>query len=81
VKKLQSMAVVVSCLALALLICGANAAFAQEVTGTIAGTVTDESGAAVARRQCHCQIRRTRKHLSGHVQRNRSLPNFAAPPG
>jgi hypothetical protein len=47
-KKLYSMAVVVSCLALVLLICGANAVFAQEVTGTIAGTVTDQSGAAVA---------------------------------
>ena len=42
------MAVVVSCLALVLLIYGANTAFAQEVTGTIAGTVTDQSGAAVA---------------------------------
>ena len=42
------MAVVVSCFALVLLICRANPAFAQEVTGTIAGTVTDQSGAAVA---------------------------------
>jgi protocatechuate 3,4-dioxygenase beta subunit len=42
------MAVIVFCLALVLLICGANPAFAQEVTGTIAGTVIDQSGAAVA---------------------------------
>ena len=47
-KKLQSMAVAVFCLTLVLLICGADAAFAQEVTATIAGTVTDQSGAAVA---------------------------------
>ena len=47
-RKLQSMAVIVFGLALVLLICGANTAFAQEVTGTIAGTVIDQSGAAVA---------------------------------
>jgi Carboxypeptidase regulatory-like domain len=47
-KKLQSMALVVFCLTLVLLIWGANAAFAQEVTATIAGTVTDQSGAAIA---------------------------------
>jgi hypothetical protein len=47
-KKLQSVLVAVFCLTLVLLICGANAAFAQEVTATIAGTVTDQSGAAVA---------------------------------
>ena len=47
-KKLHSLAAIVFCLALVLLICGANAAFAQEVTGTIAGTVTDQSAAAVA---------------------------------
>ncbi len=46
-KKLHSMAVIVFCLALALLICGANAAFAQEVTATITGTVTDPNGAAI----------------------------------
>ena len=44
---MHSAAVVVFCLALALLICGANAAFAQEVTATITGTVSDPSGAAV----------------------------------
>ncbi|HEY1472361.1 MAG TPA: carboxypeptidase-like regulatory domain-containing protein [Candidatus Acidoferrum sp.] len=47
-KKLQSMAVAVCCLSLVLLICGANAAFAQEVTATITGTITDQSGAAIA---------------------------------
>ena len=47
-KKLQSKAVAVFCLTLVLLICGASATFAQEVTATIAGTVTDQSGAAVA---------------------------------
>ena len=46
-KKFHSMAVVVFCLALALLVCRVNAAFAQEVTATITGTVTDPSGAAV----------------------------------
>ena len=43
-KKLQSMALAIFCLTLVLLICGANAAFAQEVTATIAGTITDQSG-------------------------------------
>ena len=47
-KKLQSVVVAVFCLTLVLLICGANAAFAQEVTATITGTVTDQSGAAIA---------------------------------
>ena len=47
-KKLQSLLVAVFCLSLVLLMCGANAAFAQEVTATIAGTVTDQSGAAIA---------------------------------
>jgi hypothetical protein len=47
-KKLQSVALAVFCLALVLLICGANTAFAQEVTASITGTVTDQSGAAVA---------------------------------
>jgi hypothetical protein len=47
-KKLQSVVVAVFCLTLVLLICGANAAFAQEVTATIAGTVTDQSGASIA---------------------------------
>jgi len=45
--KLQSVAVALCCLTLVVLICGANVTFAQEVTATIAGTVTDQSGAAV----------------------------------
>jgi hypothetical protein len=45
---LQSLVVAVFCLSLVLLICGANAAFAQEVTATVTGTITDPSGAAVA---------------------------------
>jgi hypothetical protein len=47
-KKLQSLVVAVFCLSLVLLICGANAAFAQEVTATVTGTITDQSGAAIA---------------------------------
>jgi len=47
-KKLQFVVVAVFCVTLVLLICGANAAFAQEVTATITGTITDPSGAAIA---------------------------------
>jgi hypothetical protein len=47
-KKLQSVALALGCLALVVLLCGANAAFAQDVTATITGTVTDPSGAAIA---------------------------------
>src|SRR5215472_14370681 len=47
-KKVQSLAWALCCLALVVLLCGANATFAQEVTATISGTVTDPSGAAVA---------------------------------
>jgi hypothetical protein len=47
-KKLQSVMVAVFCLTLVLLICGANATFAQEVTASITGTITDQSGAAIA---------------------------------
>ncbi|MGB7848860.1 MAG: carboxypeptidase regulatory-like domain-containing protein, partial [Candidatus Acidiferrum sp.] len=46
-KKLQSVALALGCLALVFLFCGANAVFAQEVTATITGTVTDPSGAAI----------------------------------
>ena len=46
-KKLQSV-VAVFCITLVLLICGANATFAQEVTATITGTISDQSGAAIA---------------------------------
>jgi hypothetical protein len=46
-KKLQSVALALCCLALVVVLLGANAAVAQEVTAAIAGTVTDPSGAAV----------------------------------
>ena len=46
-KKLQSAALALCCLTLVALLCGASATFAQEVTATISGTVTDPSGAAV----------------------------------
>jgi len=46
-KKLQSVALALCCLALVALMWGANATFAQDVTATITGTVTDPSGAAV----------------------------------
>jgi hypothetical protein len=45
--KLQSVALALCGLSLVVMICGANAAFAQEVTATITGTVTDASAAAV----------------------------------
>jgi hypothetical protein len=47
-KKWQSVALALCCLTLALLIGGANVVSAQEVTATISGTVTDQSGAAIA---------------------------------
>jgi hypothetical protein len=47
-KKLQFVALALCCFTLVLLICGANAAFAQEVTASITGSVTDPSGAAIA---------------------------------
>ena len=47
-KKLQSVALALCCLALVILLFGAHATFAQTVTATITGTVTDPSGAAVA---------------------------------
>jgi hypothetical protein len=46
-KKWESMALALCCLTLALLVCGANVALAQEVTATITGSVTDQSGAAI----------------------------------
>src|SRR5215470_17959202 len=46
-KSWQSMVLALCCLTLALLVGGANVAIAQEVTATITGTVTDQSGAAV----------------------------------
>jgi len=47
-KKLQSVALALCCLALVVVLLGANAAVAQEVTATVTGTVTDASGAAIA---------------------------------
>jgi hypothetical protein len=47
-RKLQSVALALCCLALVVVLLGANAAVAQEVTATVTGTVTDASGAAVA---------------------------------
>src|SRR3989442_12866628 len=45
--KLLLLALVLVYLTPALLLCGAGSAFAQEVTASITGTVTDPSGAAV----------------------------------
>jgi hypothetical protein len=47
-RKLQSVALALFCLTLVAVICGASVASAQEVTATITGTITDQSGAAVA---------------------------------
>jgi hypothetical protein len=44
-KRLLSVALAVSCLSLVLLICEAKA---QDVTASIAGTIADQSGSAVA---------------------------------
>jgi hypothetical protein len=46
-KKLQSVGLTILCVTLLALLCGASAAWAQDVTATITGTVTDPSGAAV----------------------------------
>src|SRR5437667_894348 len=43
-----SLALVLVCLTSALLLCEGSSAFAQEVTASITGTVTDPSGAAVS---------------------------------
>ena len=61
-KKLQSVGLARCCLTLVLLICGANATFAQEVTATVAGTVTDPSGAAVVGATVTAEVCRTRHH-------------------
>lgn len=47
-KKLQSIGLSMLCVTLLVLLCGANAAWAQDVTATITGTVTDPSGAPLA---------------------------------
>jgi hypothetical protein len=47
-RKLQSVALALFCLTLFALICGANSATGQEITAAITGTVTDQSGAAIA---------------------------------
>ena len=46
-KKLQSVGMAFLCMTLLALLCGAKAAWAQEVTATVTGTVTDASGAAI----------------------------------
>ena len=47
-KNLQSATLVLCCFMLVLLLWGQNSVVAQDVTATIAGTVTDQSGAAIA---------------------------------
>src|SRR5208282_6527795 len=46
-KKLQSLGLIISCMTLLVLLCCANAAWAQDVTATITGTITDPSGAPI----------------------------------
>ena len=46
-KKLQCVGLTVLCVTLLALLCGASAAWAQDVTATISGTVSDPSNAAV----------------------------------
>ena len=46
-RKLQSVGLSVLCVMLLALLCGANAAWAQDVTATITGTITDPSGAPI----------------------------------
>ncbi len=47
-KKLQFVGLSLLCVTLLALLCGANAAWAQDVTATITGTITDPSGAPIA---------------------------------
>jgi len=47
-KKIQSMGLGMAVCALAALLCSANAAWGQDVTATITGTITDSSGAPLA---------------------------------
>ena len=46
-KKMQSLALALCCFVLVALLIGATVTFAQDVTATITGTVTDPSGAAI----------------------------------
>jgi hypothetical protein len=46
-RKLQSVGLSILCVMLLALLCGANAAWAQDVTATITGTITDPSGAPI----------------------------------
>jgi hypothetical protein len=46
-KKMQSVALALCCLTLVVLICGASPGFAQEVTASVTGTITDPSGAPI----------------------------------
>jgi len=46
-KKLQSIGLLLLCVTLLALLSGANAAWAQDVTATITGTITDPSGAPI----------------------------------
>src|SRR5271167_1438368 len=46
-KKLQSLRLILLYVTLLALLCGANAAWAQDVTATITGTITDPAGAPV----------------------------------
>ncbi|HKM79652.1 MAG TPA: TonB-dependent receptor [Candidatus Acidoferrum sp.] len=46
-KEMKSVALALCCLTLLLLICGASPGFAQEVTASITGTITDPSGAPI----------------------------------
>ena len=48
IRKLQLVALPLCCLTLSVLICEADVAFAQEVTATITGTITDQSDATIA---------------------------------
>ena len=48
IRKLQLVTLPLCCLTLPVFICEANVAFAQEVTATITGTITDQSDAAIA---------------------------------
>ena len=54
-------------------------AFAQEVTATITGTITDQSGAAIAGATVTAKSVERGTTLYCHVQRVRSLPHLTVP--